>query len=103
MGFAANKAADYVSQGKSMAEGALGSAISQLPPEAQGLAKLLTPGPKNPRVTPEFALKYPEFKPHIGERLDEHHLGQGSLTYPLPVSAHKGQSPFFHGVPTRLP
>ena len=39
MGFAANKAAGYVSQGKSMAEGALGSAIAQLPPEAQGLAK----------------------------------------------------------------
>jgi uncharacterized protein involved in type VI secretion and phage assembly len=39
MGFAANKAAGYVSEGKAMAEGALSSAISQLPPEAQGLAR----------------------------------------------------------------
>jgi RHS repeat-associated protein len=57
----------------------------------------LFPAKGNPVVTPEIVEKFPEFEPYMGEKLIEHHIGHGDLTYPVPESIHKGSSTYLHG------
>lgn len=52
---------------------------------------------RNPIITKEFASRFPEFGPYVGEKLVEHHVAHGSLTYPVPASLHLSESRFLHG------
>jgi hypothetical protein len=64
---------------------------------------LFPKGPNNPRVTAEFASKYPQYKPYIGEKLIEHHIAHGDMMFPIPESVHKAYSDYLHAIAKSVP
>ena len=63
---------------------------------------LFKPGNRNPIITEAIANRFPEFRPYIGEKLIEHHLAHGYISYPLPESIHRSMSSYLHGTATNV-